>query len=233
MNIAGFAWLISVFQIQIHWFRIRIHYFRLNADPDPIRIQGLMKKNFTKFKAENFYIFFWSKIAIYLSIGLHKGRPSYRRSLQSSKENIQHFKTWNILWVILPSWINIRIWISNPDPLTWLNPDPIRIVRIQNIGWMCRRPAGCANAADPEVPPPLAGAATEHAADSRGISHHSPGECCCCMINGYFTFSLSVVWSFPRRCCGSGMIYSWSVSLHRCRLRYDPTYDPSEKITCT
>jgi hypothetical protein len=29
----------------------------------------------------------WSKIAIYLSLGLHKGRPSYRRSPQSSKEN--------------------------------------------------------------------------------------------------------------------------------------------------
>ncbi len=28
-------------------------------------------------------IFFWSKIAIYLSLGLHKGRPSYRRNLQS------------------------------------------------------------------------------------------------------------------------------------------------------
>jgi hypothetical protein len=30
----------------------------------------------------------------YWSLGLHKGRPSYRRSLQPSKENIQHFKIW-------------------------------------------------------------------------------------------------------------------------------------------
>ncbi len=29
-----------------------------------------------------------------LSLGLHKGRPSYRRSLQPSKENIQYLKTW-------------------------------------------------------------------------------------------------------------------------------------------
>jgi hypothetical protein len=29
-----------------------------------------------------------SSIAIYLSLGLYKGCPSYRRSLQSSKENI-------------------------------------------------------------------------------------------------------------------------------------------------
>jgi hypothetical protein len=64
--------------------------FRLNTDPDPIRTPGgfwwpkiekdlQLKKN-------------WSKTS-YLSLGLHKGRPSYRRSLQLSKENIQHFKT--------------------------------------------------------------------------------------------------------------------------------------------
>jgi hypothetical protein len=50
-----------------------------------------MIKNWKKFRAENF--FFKSKIAIYLSLGLHKGCPSYRRSLQPSKETIQHFKT--------------------------------------------------------------------------------------------------------------------------------------------
>ncbi len=42
---------------------------------------------------------FWSKIALHLSLGLHKGRPSYMRSRQPSKENIHHFKTWN-LWTI-------------------------------------------------------------------------------------------------------------------------------------
>jgi hypothetical protein len=34
-----------------------------------------------------------SKTAIYLSLGLHKVCPSNRRSLQLSKEAIQHFKT--------------------------------------------------------------------------------------------------------------------------------------------
>ncbi len=34
-----------------------------------------------------------SKSTIDLSLGLHKKRPSYKRSLQLSKENIQHFKT--------------------------------------------------------------------------------------------------------------------------------------------
>jgi hypothetical protein len=35
---------------------------------------------------------FGSKTTIYLSLGLHKVRPSYKRGLQLAKENIQHFK---------------------------------------------------------------------------------------------------------------------------------------------
>ncbi len=65
------------------WFRIRIQHFRLNTHPDPIRIQG---------DEQN-----WKNLAIYLSLGLYTGQTSYRRSLQPSKENIQHFKTWNFL----------------------------------------------------------------------------------------------------------------------------------------
>jgi hypothetical protein len=38
-------------------------------------------------------VFVGPKIAIYLSLGLHKRCLSYSGSLQSSKENIQHFKT--------------------------------------------------------------------------------------------------------------------------------------------
>jgi hypothetical protein len=38
-----------------------------------------------------------SKIAIYLILGLHKGCLNYRKSLQPSKENIQHFRTRNFL----------------------------------------------------------------------------------------------------------------------------------------
>jgi hypothetical protein len=38
-------------------------------------------------------IFFLPKIAIYSSLGLYKGPPNYRRSVQPSKENIQHLKT--------------------------------------------------------------------------------------------------------------------------------------------
>jgi hypothetical protein len=46
-----------------------------------------------KFTAEKKNIFFRSKVAIYLSLGLHNGRLSYSRSLHLSKENIWHFKT--------------------------------------------------------------------------------------------------------------------------------------------
>ncbi len=69
-----------------------------------------------------------SKSAIYLSLGLYKVRPSYKRSHQLSKEAIQHFKTrtfknfllWGVIFALLDP-------DSDPDPLTRLNPDPIRI----------------------------------------------------------------------------------------------------------
>ncbi len=87
--------------------------------------------------------FFWVGFLMpTLSLGLHKGRPNYRRSLQLSKENIQHFKTWNFLIFFyfcgsfLPAWIRIPNTDPNPDPLTWLNPDPIGpiLIRIRNPG---------------------------------------------------------------------------------------------------
>ncbi len=87
-------------------------------------------KNEKKLQLEIQLSFSWSKIAIYLSLGLHKGRPSYRRSLQPSKENIQHFKTWKLCIFFyfygsfLPSWIRIRNLNADPDPATQINADP-------------------------------------------------------------------------------------------------------------
>jgi hypothetical protein len=89
-------------------------------------------KKITAEKKINFFLD--QKKIIYLSQGLHKGRPSYRRSLQPSKENIQHFKAWKF-WTFfyfcgsfLPSWIRIRIRNLNadpdPDPATQINADP-------------------------------------------------------------------------------------------------------------
>ncbi len=42
-------------------------------------------------KRNQFFIKIWN--TLYLSLGLNQGCPSYGRSLQPSKENIQHFKT--------------------------------------------------------------------------------------------------------------------------------------------
>jgi hypothetical protein len=82
MFFSGFFWgCYPVFRIRIHWFRIRIQGF------DDKKLKKIVKK----------CCFSVKKIARYLSLGLHKGPPSYRRSLQPSKENIHHFKTWNFL----------------------------------------------------------------------------------------------------------------------------------------
>ncbi len=81
----------------------------MNPDPDPGFWWLKLQKKLTKI------IIFWSKVAIYSSLGLHKGRPSYSRSLQPSKENIQHFKILNLL----PFFLSI-LWVI----FTLLDPDP-------------------------------------------------------------------------------------------------------------
>ncbi len=88
-----------------------------------------LKKNYSwKF----FYIYFWSKTAIYLSLGLHQECPSYRRSLQLSKEAIQHFKTWTLTNFFLLLWVIFALLDPDPesgsgstDPIeSGSNPDP-------------------------------------------------------------------------------------------------------------
>ncbi len=96
--------------------RIRIHnFFLLRSGSKGFDDQKLKKTDSWKFLS----IFFWSKIAIYLSLGLPKRRPSYRRSLQPSKENIQHFQTWKFFTFFLfvghpTAQIN-----GDPDPQPW------------------------------------------------------------------------------------------------------------------
>ncbi len=116
-----------MFRIRIQWVRTRIQHFRLNTDPDPYPdLRFFMAKIG---KSVQLKICLPSKIAIYLSLGLHKGRPCYRRSLQPSKENIQHFKPWNFLTFFyfcgsfLPFWIRIQI--------HWLDCR----IRIRNTGY--------------------------------------------------------------------------------------------------
>ncbi len=53
------------------------------------------------------------KFSTHLSLGLHEGRPSYRKSLQTSIKNIQHFKLMHFfpsfLWLILPTWSECQL----------------------------------------------------------------------------------------------------------------------------
>jgi hypothetical protein len=111
------ALFLSVFRIRIHLIRIRIRipHFKLKTDPDPERIRSQdfddqkLKK---KFKAEKKI---WIKTTIFLSLGLYKGRPSYRRSLQPSKVKIEHPALQNMIFFFVGQFctpgFGIRIWI--------------------------------------------------------------------------------------------------------------------------
>ncbi len=61
-----------------------------------------MTKNWKNLQSKFFFTFFGAKIEIYLSLGLHKGRSSYRRNLHTSNENItSKLEFSSLLWVIL------------------------------------------------------------------------------------------------------------------------------------
>jgi hypothetical protein len=62
--------------------------FQVDADPDPDARFGYQKMK----TSAGIFFYFGSTIAIYLSLVFLKRCPSYRRSLQPSKENILHFK---------------------------------------------------------------------------------------------------------------------------------------------
>ncbi len=63
---------------------------RSGSNPDP----GFLWPKIEKIYSWNF-LYIKNYSTIYLSLGLNKSHPSYKRSFQLSKENIQHFKTWN------------------------------------------------------------------------------------------------------------------------------------------
>jgi len=100
-------------------------------------------KTWGKIYSWNFFIFFGQNCNF---LGLHKGRSSYW-SLQPLKENIQHFKTWNFFTFFYFCVSFFSFALLDPDPLTWLNPDPLRIrIQIRNTAFtgietffICRR----------------------------------------------------------------------------------------------
>ncbi len=91
-------------------------------------------KKWKNLQLEKVPVFICLKIAIYLSLGLHKGHPSYR-SLQPSKKNIHHFQTWNFFtffyFHFCPPGFGSTDLIesgSNPDPNSkhWLGIQDMR-----------------------------------------------------------------------------------------------------------
>ncbi len=96
----------------------------------PIWIQGFDDYILTKLAAEKKNIF-WPKIAIYLSLGRHKGYPSYRRSLQPPKSKhpaLQNMKVFLTFFYFCGSFLPSGYGYgstdliesgSNPDPKHW------------------------------------------------------------------------------------------------------------------
>ncbi len=120
MSIMNLFWLSAGLRIRIHFIRIRIQRFRLNTNPDrnPIRIQGFNDQKIEKkLQLKNFFKFFFFKNCNLPTLGLHIVRPSYRRSLQLSKEAIQHFKIWTLKKILL-LWAIFALLDPDPDPLT-------------------------------------------------------------------------------------------------------------------
>ncbi len=102
-----------------HWFNADPDpdpAFFLIADPDtePDSVPNPEIEKFTTVKL--FILFFGAKIAIYLSLDLHKGRISYRRIPQ-------HFKTGKF-FTFLYSWVIFPLLAPDPDTATQFNEDP-------------------------------------------------------------------------------------------------------------
>ncbi len=109
----------------------------------PIRIQSgsrvLRTKNWKKFTAER-NLFFWiNNYNLPVFLGLHKrtfklqNKPSALKREHPALKNMKFLNFFCFSGSLLPSCIRFRIPTTDPDSLTWLNPDPIWI-RIRNIG---------------------------------------------------------------------------------------------------
>ncbi len=98
-------------------FRIRIRHFRLNTNPDPNPGFWWPKiKNKLQLK-KNIWYFFDQNCNLFMS---KQQKPSVL-----NREHPASFKTWNFLTFFQFLWIIFAL--LDPDPLTWLNPDPIWI----------------------------------------------------------------------------------------------------------
>ncbi len=104
-----------------HWFNADP-----DTDPDPAIFPGSgsrvwwpkVEKNV---QLEIQFLFSWSKIVIYLSLGLHKGRQSYRRSLQPSTSSTSKHENSVLFSIFL--WVSFALLDPDPDPATQINAD--------------------------------------------------------------------------------------------------------------
>ncbi len=86
----------AVFRIRIQWFGSGF----IDSGPgasllDWIPIQGYDEQKMKKIYNRKKKIFFWSKLLLTYPWALIKDAQATLRSLEPSKENIQHFKTWS------------------------------------------------------------------------------------------------------------------------------------------
>ncbi len=156
-------------------------YYGFGSVPVRIRIQSGSRVLMAK-KLKN-YILFGSKP---IFLGLHKERPNKKRSLQLSKEKIQHFKTWNFIifstfvghfcppgsgsgfWIRIriywPEWIRIQsetllVTVRKQfSPWAWKACPPLRWWWCSSWGWTVPSGHFCSSAAEPPLRPPAVAA---------------------------------------------------------------------------
>ncbi len=140
----------------LHWVRIRIQHLRLNANQDPGFWWPKNVKNLL-LKKNNILLIKNCNLPIPRPPESTSKLPENPSALTKEHPALQNTKFLNfflVLWVILPSLNRIRMdsesgWIPNPDPLTWFNPDPIRI---RNTGLTWKRCCGSGSTKAKMVP---------------------------------------------------------------------------------
>jgi hypothetical protein len=84
----------------------------------------IVKKLKKKLQLENFLIYFGSTIAIYLSLGLHKGSHKLQEKPSALKREPPALQNMNILYFFLYLWVIFAFLDLGQDPATQLNADP-------------------------------------------------------------------------------------------------------------
>jgi hypothetical protein len=107
---------LPVVRISIHLTRIRIQHFMLNTDPDldPIRIQGFDDQKLEKIYSLKNSIFLIKNYNLPITRPLERTsklqkKPSAFKREHPALQNMKFLNFFLHLWVILPSWIWIRI----------------------------------------------------------------------------------------------------------------------------